>query len=210
MIGTLITDESIALAVASLSQDDGRLAAVFDAVGKISLPRQSLEFGSVCRIIINQQLSGKAADTIFRRIQERIPNLTPQNVLMVADEELRSCGVSGAKVNYLKLLAEKIEDNPSYFDALVQMETGAAKEVIWSNKGFGEWSSEIFLLFHLKRADVFPKGDVTLNKVTAKIYGIDPIDVKRIYELSEAWSPYRSVVSLAFWQFFDLGLLESR
>ena len=208
MVETLLTAKTIAHAVAFLSQQDENLATLFNAVGNISPPRQSLEFRSVCRIIINQQLSGKAADTIFSRIEERIPNLSPQSVLKTESEALRFCGVSGAKVKYLKLLAEKLEDTPSYFDNLVHMDSEAAKKEIWSNKGFGEWSSEIFLLFHLKRADVFPKGDVTLNKVAAKIYSLDPNAKSRIYERSVAWSPYRSVVSLALWQFFDLGLMD--
>lgn len=208
MTESLITEETIAYAKKLLSQNDGRLKLLFNAIGEFSPPNKSLEYKSVCRIIINQQLSGKAADTIFCRIEKSIPNINPQSILGVKSEVLRSCGVSRAKIEYLKRLAQRLEEDPGYFENLAQMESIDAKQVIWSNKGFGEWSSEIFLLFHLRRANVFPKGDVTLNKVVAEIYGIDPRDENKIYQLSESWSPYKSVVSLALWRYFDLGLIR--
>ncbi len=204
----LITFKSIEIAVAALSENDAKLANLFHVVGELTPPHKSLEFSSVSRIIINQQLSGKAADTIFGRIENRFPNLIPNEILNAENEVLRACGVSNAKVKYLKALAQKLIERPGYFEEISQMESGLAKEEIWSNKGFGEWSSEIFLLFHLKRADIYPKGDVTLNKVVGKIFEIDPKDEKKIYELSESWSPYRSIVSLALWQFFDNGLMS--
>ncbi|MBI1495197.1 DNA-3-methyladenine glycosylase family protein [Halocynthiibacter styelae] len=207
MTELLITAETIAHAVKTLSETDPRLEALFDAVGPISVPNQSLEYRSVCRIIVNQQLSGKAADTIFGRIENCIPDLNAQRILEADSELLRSCGVSKGKTEYLKLLAQRLHSNPGYFEQLAMMDTQAAKAEIWSNKGFGEWSSEIFLLFYLKRKDVFPKGDVTLNKVVAKLYGIDHSNEDKIYYLSEAWSPHRSIVSLALWRFFDLGLM---
>jgi DNA-3-methyladenine glycosylase II len=208
MTVALITDENISHAIKVLSESDPKLQFLFDAVGPIPVPNQNLEYRSVCRIIVNQQLSGKAADTIFGRIEKCIPDLNAKSVLEAENDMFRSCGVSRGKAEYLKLLAEKLHGNPNYFEHIAKMETHAAKHEIWSNKGFGEWSSEIFLLFYLKRSDVFPKGDVTLNKVIAKLYGIDHANEGRIYELSKTWSPYRSVVSLALWRFFDLGLMK--
>ena len=206
MTKKLINERNVEDSVLILSENDVVLKKMFKLVGKIKLPNEKLEFKSVCKIIINQQLSGKAARTIFNRIEEKIPNLSPKCFLNISTEELRQCGLSNAKSNYIKLLANKLVHNPLYFHQLQELDTVSAKNEIWSNKGFGEWSSDIFLLFYLRKMDVFPRRDVTLNKVFSKIYGTDQKDEKYIYKYSHNWTPYKSVVSLAFWQFFDNGI----
>ena len=135
MAEALIADEAIAQAKKVLSATDTKLQFLFDAVGPISAPNQSLEYRSVCRIIVNQQLSGKAADTIFGRIEKCIPDLNAKSVLEAETALFRSCGVSKGKTEYLKLLAAKLNDNPMYFEHLAEMETKDAKREIWSNKG---------------------------------------------------------------------------
>ena len=206
MIKKLINERNVEDSVLILSENDVVLKKMFKLVGKIKLPNEKLDFKSDCKIIINQQLSGKAARTIFNRIEEKIPNLSPKCFLNISTEELRQCGLSNAKSNYIKLLANKLVHNPLYFHQLQELDTVSAKNEIWSNKGFGEWSSDIFLLFYLRKMDVFPRRDVTLNKVFSKIYGTDQKDEKYIYKYSHNWTPYKSVVSLAFWQFFDDGI----
>jgi DNA-3-methyladenine glycosylase II len=206
MTENLINEKNVENAILILSKNDLILKKMFNLVGKVKLPNERLEFKNVCRIIVNQQLSGKAANTIFNRIKEKIPNLSPKCFLSISTEEMRQCGLSNAKSNYIKLLANKLNHNPLYFYQLQKLDTLSAKNEIWSNKGFGEWSSDIFLLFYLRKMDVFPKGDVTLNKVFSKIYCIDQKDEKYIYNYSNDWTPYKSVVSLAFWQFFDNNL----
>ena len=97
MTENLINEKNVENAILILSKNDLILKKMFNLVGKLKLPDERLEFKNVCRIIVNQQLSGKAANTIFNRIKEKIPNLSPKCFLSISTEEMRQCGLSNAK-----------------------------------------------------------------------------------------------------------------
>lgn len=149
-------------------------------------------FESLCESIVSQQLSIKAADTIWNRAKAKIGAITPKNVLRVPDQELRDCGLSWAKIKYIKDLASRDLD----FSKIDQMADEEVIKHLTQVKGIGPWTAEMFLIFTLGRPDVFSAGDLGLKNAIKKIYKTSP-DVS-------VWSPYRSYASRILWKSLEL------
>lgn len=152
--------------------------------------------------ITSQQLSGKAAATIFQRFKDlygkKFP--TPKQILDTPDEKLRGVGLSGAKTIYVKALAQAIQDGSLNLKQLPSMQDEEIITELTKIKGIGRWTSEMILMFSLGREDVFSTGDLALCKAVQNLYGIDPKEKKKIEELALTWSPYRSLASRYLWK----------
>ncbi len=146
-------------------------------------------FKALIRAIVGQQLSAKAAATIFSRFEglfEAFP--TASQVLAVPDERLRGVGLSSQKLGYLRDLCRRIEEGQLPLDVLDRMDDEAVIETLTQVKGVGRWTAEMFLIFRLQRPDVLPVGDL----------GIAP-SPDRLTRIGEAWRPYRSVACWYLW-----------
>lgn len=152
--------------------------------------------------IISQQLSGKAAATIFQRFKDlygkKFP--TPKQILDTSDEKLRGVGLSRAKTIYVKALAQAVADGSLNLKTLPNMDDETITVELTKVKGIGRWTSEMILMFSLGRPDVFSSGDLALCKAVYNLYGIDPSDKKKIEALSLTWKPYRSLASRYLWK----------
>lgn len=152
--------------------------------------------------IISQQLSGKAAATIFQRFKDlygkKFP--TPKQILETPDEKLRGVGLSGAKTVYVKALAQAVEDKSLDLRKIPDMDNETIIMELTKIKGIGRWTSEMILMFSLGRPDVFSSGDLALCKAVYNLYSIDPRDKKKIETLALTWSPYRSLASRYLWK----------
>src|SRR3989338_81354 len=157
-------------------------------------------FIALCREIIGQQLSGKAADSIFARFTKLFPKkqITPDKILKLTDQQIRDVGTSWAKVRSLKDLALQVKTKRINLNKLDQLSDEAAMVELIKIKGIGPWTAEMFLIFTLKRENVFSQGDLGLNKAFKKLYG------QRLPEtVIRHWSPYKSFGSLALWHSLD-------
>lgn len=192
-------------AIEYLDAADPILGRVFKVIPKLKPPNSDMSFESIARIIVNQQLSLKAAETIHGRVVDLVNSYTPENLIRTPIEKLRSCGLSNAKATYIQKFAKVCLNDPNYLQSFFSLDDEAAREKILVNAGFGPWSSQIFLLFHLQRPDVFPTGDATLNKAISLLYDIPQSAMHEIISLSERWAPYRSTASLALWKWIDSG-----
>jgi len=194
----------------TLRKRDPRLAWLIERVGPFAMPaptpRTHLE--ALSRSIVYQQLSGKAAATIygrFRALWDSADFPSPQQILDCPFERLRGCGFSGQKVGYLRDLCQKLVDDPLF---LAQIET-ADDEAIISRltqvRGLGRWSAEMFLMFHLGRLDVWPAGDLGVRKALQRLYGLaeEPTQ-KEMPTLGLPYAPYRSVASWYLWRLLEL------
>ena len=151
----------------------------------------------------SQQLSNKAAATIFNRFlslfpKERVPQ--PEEILKLSEEILRSCGVSHQKASYLKSLAEEITSQKLVLENLHLLEDEEVVLELTKVKGVGRWTAEMFLIFSLGRQNIFSVGDLGLRSAVAKLYGVNREDKIKIEEISKSWSPYRSLASLYLWK----------
>jgi DNA-3-methyladenine glycosylase II len=154
--------------------------------------------------IVSQQLSTKAAATIFGRFVALFPDghiPHAQAIHALDDATLRGVGLSGQKVGYLRDLCTRIADGRLQLEELEMLDDELVIERLTSVKGFGRWTAEMFLMFRLHRPDVLPAGDLGIVVAIQRLYGLRKRpDAKRILKLGEAWRPYRSVASWYLWQ----------
>jgi len=160
-------------------------------------------FETLLSTIVSQQISTAAAAAIMQRLHALLPTMTPKALLELPDGALRAAGLSAPKVDYALGLARALADGrlaPASFD---DMEDAAVVEAITSLKGFGTWSAEIYLMFSLRREDVFPAGDLALRSALQRLRGLDEkLTEKRARELVAGWSPWRSAGSLFLWHYY--------
>ena len=164
-------------------------------------------FQSLFRSIVFQQLSGKAAKTIYERLVSLIPktsNLCPNEVLKLDKDEMRKAGLSFQKINYVRNLADYFENNSLQkkdFDEMTDEEI--SKELI-QIKGIGQWTVDMFLMFTLNRADILPYKDLGIQKGIMKIFKMKNLPSKKEMEnCSRKWRPYRTIACWYLWRIAD-------
>ena len=189
-----------------LAKADPKLAAIIKRVGPCRLhavaPRDAFE--ALCMSIASQQLSVKAAATIFGRFCDLFPpdrKPTPERVMTLADDEIRAAGFSRPKVTFIKDLAARVLDGRLDLNGLRKHPDDEVMNQLVAVKGIGRWTAEIFLMFRLGRPDIFPADDLGLMNAVHRAYGLRKRpDAKRLRKMCEAWSPYRSVAAWYLWQ----------
>ena len=163
-------------------------------------------YGALLRSIVGQQLSTKAARTIYERLTElyegRTP--TPAEIIATDPEALRTVGLSRAKAAYLRDLAEHVEDGELDLDHISEQPDDEVIEQLTAVKGLGEWTVHMFLIFHLGRPDVLPVGDLGIRRAAQLAYGLDDLpDAAQLTRLAEPWRPHRSLACLYLWRSLD-------
>ena len=156
--------------------------------------------------IMSQQLSSKAAATIARRFVDLFGGTfpTPAQVLAMPAERLRSAGLSGMKVSFIRDLAQRVQDGTLHLDALDTMTDEEVIAELTKVKGIGRWTAEMFLMFRLHRPDVLPVGDLGIVNAMKKAYGLrKPPTPARMMKIGESWRPYRSVACWYLWRSLD-------
>jgi DNA-3-methyladenine glycosylase II len=201
---------SHARAAAELADRDAGIAGLLDAVGppKLRAP-QGTGFVALARAICFQQLSGKAAATIFGRFVENVGGeLTPEAVLATPVDELRRAGLSNAKALSVLDLAAKVLDGTVPLDDASKLTDDELIERLVVVRGIGRWTAEMFLMFQLRRLDVWPIDDLGVRKGYAKVYGLDPMPTpKELLVLGDAFRPYRSVAAWYMWRATEIEAL---
>ena len=156
--------------------------------------------------IMSQQLSTKAAATIARRFDDLFGGTfpTPRQVLAMPDEKLRSVGLSGMKVSFIRDLARRIDEGSLRLDALDAMSDQEVIDALTEVKGIGRWTAEMFLMFRLHRPDVLPVGDLGIVNAIKKQYRLRKTPTpERLMRLGESWRPYRSIACWYLWASLD-------
>jgi DNA-3-methyladenine glycosylase II len=204
-----ITAEELARARRVLMRRDPVLGAIIKRSGECGLrtPRSSDIYCGLIQAIVSQQLSTKAAATIYARFRALLPadvEPTPQAVLPLSDEALRGVGLSRQKVGYIRDLSEKTLAGALQAETLASCPDEEVIEILTRIKGIGRWTAEMILIFRLLRPDVLPVDDLGIVKAIQKAYGLrKPPDAKRMLKIAEPWRPYRSVASWYLWASLD-------
>ncbi|MGH9329533.1 MAG: DNA-3-methyladenine glycosylase family protein [Vicinamibacterales bacterium] len=187
-----------------LARRDPRLAVVIRRCkAGPAYPRRIEHFAALVRVITGQQLSTKAAQTIYTRVAAFFPEgvPTPSGFGPVTDEQLRAAGLSRQKIAYLRDLCVKVGDGTLRLPDLEQMPDDDVIQAITQVKGLGRWSAEMFLMFRLNRPDVLPVGDLGIVKAMQRCYGLrKPPTPERMLKIGEAWRPYRSIACWYLWR----------
>ena len=201
-----LTPEGYERARRTLMRRDPVLAAAIKRIGPCRMAdRQRKDhLSALVGSIVCQQLSTKAAATIFGRFAALFPDnhITSADAIDAFDDAtLRGVGLSGQKVAYLRDLSARIRDGRLQLDELEHLPDEAVIERLTAVKGFGRWTAEMFLMFRLHRPDVLPAGDLGIMNAIQRLYRLRKRpDAKRILKIGEAWKPYRSVASWYLWQ----------
>ena len=197
----------IGAALRHLRRVEGPMSELIRRHGPPELRRTRNSFASLGRAIIYQQLSGKAAGTIYQRFLGLYPTgrfPSPKAVLASSVEDLRSAGISRSKASYLLDLAAKFDDGTVKSKRLSVMDDQAIAEMLCQVKGIGQWSVDMFLILGLLRPDVLPVGDLGVRKGVQQYFGLSELPAANVMEsCTEPWRPYRSIGSWYMWRLVE-------
>ncbi len=193
-------------AVTHLKQCDPVLRAIIERVGPCRMEFGVPEFCSLAEAIVYQQLNGKAAVTIFKRFAALAGDpLTPEGILKLSDEQLRSVGLSKQKSAYLKDLAAKTAAGLLDFSRLHELTDDEVIQHLTQVKGVGVWTAHMFLIFSLRRPNVLPTGDYGVQMAIKKHYKKRKLPKpKDMEKIAKSWAPYRSVACWYMWRSLDI------
>ena len=204
-----MSPETLEEARTALAEADPVMADLIERLGERSvvgrrrgLPKPDA-YGALLRTIVGQQLSSKAARTIYERVLGLFGGETPapEQLLAVSEEDLRGAGLSGRKVTYIRDLAQHVIDGELELERLDELDDEEVIEEIVAVRGLGRWSAEMFLIFHLERPDVTSAGDLGLRKAMQIEYGLEDMPGEEQYlEIAERWRPHRSLASIYLWE----------
>jgi DNA-3-methyladenine glycosylase II len=196
---------------AHLRSADPILGALIDAVGPDALGdardgRPDDHYGALVRAIVGQQLSTKAARTIYGRLCDRFGGHTPTPAEILADdpEELRTVGLSRAKASYLRSLAEHVVGGELELERFDAMPDAQVEAELVAVKGLGQWTAHMYLMFHLQRPDVLPTGDLGIRRAVERAYALPGLpDPAQLTEIAEPWRPHRTLACRYLWHSLD-------
>ena len=197
-------------AIAHLTTADPVLGEVIRRVGRFRLtPRaEGTHFDAVCRSIIYQQLSGKAAATIHGRVLELYGGRSPlpHELATTTDEQLRGVGLSRQKLSYLKDLASRVASSELPIETLHELADDDVIDALVRVKGIGRWTAQMFLMFRLGRPDVLPELDLGIQKAIQRTYRLRKRPLpERVLRIGAAWAPYRTIASWYLWRSLELA-----
>ncbi|SER53028.1 DNA-3-methyladenine glycosylase II [Vreelandella subterranea] len=198
-----MTPDTIEQAMAALAKADPDIARAYPLVGAPEPRQRDQGFATFFSTIVSQQLSTEAARAIMGRVNTLLPELHAQAVIDIDSQALRDAGLSWRKIEYAKGLAEAELAGTFSADGLEQLSDDEAIAAITQLRGFGRWSAEIYLMFSLKRPDIFPADDLALRVALGRLKGMDDKPTPRQARQWVAhWSPWRTVGSLFLWHYY--------
>ena len=189
-----------------LKKSDPALGSIIERVGAYKIVYREPVFQNLVRSIVYQQLSGKAALTIFNRLMAAAKSdpLTPDAILKLRPAKMRALGLSKQKLTYIRELARLTRAGEVSFERLPEMDDVAIVETLTKVKGVGVWTAHMFLIFALQRPDVLPTGDLGVRMAIRKAYRMDDLPhPKQIEELALTWRPYCTIASWYLWRSLD-------
>jgi DNA-3-methyladenine glycosylase II len=196
-------------AVTKICESDPVLAKLISAVGQYTLELRTDHFSALARAVVGQQISVKAARTIWQRMITACGEITPEKVLSIDSDELRSAGLSKAKMIYIKDLSEKVLTGEINLKKISLLNDEEIIATLIQVRGIGSWTAEMFLIFTLGRLNVLAVADGGLKAAVKWLYRLEsPPTRDKMLALGKAWEPYRSVASLYLWEAVNRRLIS--
>ena len=181
---------------------DPILEKIIDSVGDYSLKKRNHHFAVLVESIVSQQLATRAAEAIFHRFKDLYPKFpTASDILATKRSKLRSVGLSGMKIEYIKDLAKKVDQGKIKTRTLSKMSDEEVISHLTQVKGIGRWTAEMFLIFSLGRQDVLPVHDLGLRKGVQMAFSLSELpEPNKVENLGKRWKPYRSIATWYLWK----------
>jgi DNA-3-methyladenine glycosylase II len=188
----------------TLARRDPVMGAIMRSRPRVFLARRGEPFLTLARAICGQQISVKAAQSVWDRVVACVGEISPQGILSKPRPELRACGLSDRKVEYIADLAQHFADGSIHVHRWPQMDDEAIIAELVQVRGIGRWTAEMFLIFNLLRPDVFPLDDLGLQKgIRRSYYRGRKVSLRTMTRLGETWRPWRSVATWYLWRSLD-------
>ena len=187
-----------------LSAKDKKLSKIIKSYPDDFLFSKSDPFFTLARSIVGQQISVKAAQSVWDRLEIKVKKINPKIIVTTHSSTLKSVGLSRQKVSYLKNLANAFIEKKIKVDIWDKMTDEEIIQDLIQIKGIGRWTAEMFLIFNLCRADIFPLDDIGMIKALCKLNNIQyPTEREIVIKVGERWKPYRSVATWYLWRSLD-------
>lgn len=187
----------------ALAERDADIAGALKAVGYPEPRNREPGFGALLNIIAGQQVSTHAATAIRNRLIAAVDPLTPENFLSISDETLRAVGLSRRKIEYGRGIAEEMQTGRLDAEALATASDDEVVAVLTALRGLGRWSADIYMLFALRRADVWPAEDLAIQEALRRLKGLEERPLRVQSEpIVESWRPWRGVAALFLWHYY--------
>jgi len=194
-----------------LASQDADLSAIITAYGYPPMWSRPNTFETLVHIILEQQVSLASALSALNKLKERVQELTPSRLLLLTDEEMRACYCSRQKTIYIKYLAEALLSGQLNLTELEHLPNDAIRAKLITLKGIGNWTIDVYLMFVLQRADIFPSGDLAAVNALKRVKGFPTGTSKEeIIEIAAQWQPYRTVASMLLWHYYLSQLASKR
>ncbi|HEY1057022.1 MAG TPA: hypothetical protein VGE24_17885 [Emticicia sp.] len=184
------------------AQDDD-LRTILSAHGYPPMWTRENTFETLVHIILEQQVSLASALATLHKLKEKVGQISPEEILLLTYEEMRACFVSRQKMVYIRGLATAIKNGEINLEALAEMPNDEVRKILINLKGIGNWTIDVYLMFTLQRADIFPIGDLAAVNAIKRLKQLDTsVTREDILEISERWKPLRSVASMILWHYY--------
>jgi DNA-3-methyladenine glycosylase II len=188
----------------ALAKKDPVMAGIMRAHPKVFMMPRGEPFFTLARAIVGQQISVKAAQSVWNKVLVCVETISPEGVLKVKRPDLRACGLSDRKTEYIADLAQHFADGKIHVHRWPEMDDEAIIAELTEVRGIGRWTAEMFLMFNLLRPDVFPLDDLGLRKGICHAYFKKrKVSLRTMKMLGETWRPWRSVATWYLWRSLD-------
>lgn len=186
-----------------LAKKDKHLGSIIKKFGYPPVWKRKASFQTLIHIILEQQVSLASARAALNKLKERLGTITPKKLLELSDEELRACYFSRQKTIYARCLAQAIVLKEIELKKLSKLDDAAIRQQLKTIKGVGDWTVDVYLLFALQRANVFPLGDLAMVNALKEVKGLKKdVRPEKILALANTWAPYRSIATMLLWHFY--------
>ncbi|HQW69915.1 MAG TPA: DNA-3-methyladenine glycosylase 2 family protein [Flavobacterium sp.] len=187
-------------AISFLVEKDEVFKKLYLQYGKPFIPSRPEGFQTLCKLILEQQVSIESARACYQKLERFLIEVTPITISTISIEELRDCSVSRQKAVYLKALAEAILNKSLILETLSQKTDDEVRKELIKIKGIGNWTIDVYLMFSLQSEDIIPLGDIAVVNTIKELF--DCKTSEEIAKLSENWKPYRSMATFFLWHHY--------
>jgi len=186
-----------------LAKKDRHLYSIIKQFGYPPVWTRRANFQTLIHIILEQQVSLASAKAALNKLKEKIGTVTPKKLLALSDEELKSCYFSRQKTVYARCLGNALVSKQIILRTFANLDDAEIRRQLKTIKGIGDWTVDVYLLFALQRADIFPLGDLAMVNALKEVKQL-PKETKQeeILNLAERWRPYRSIATMLFWHHY--------
>ena len=186
-----------------ISRRDADLKFILKTFGFPPVWTRTNNFTTLIHIILEQQVSLASARAALNKLKQKLGTITPQKLLAISDAELKACYFSRQKIVYARHLAEALISRQIKLKTFTTLTNDEIRIQLKQIKGIGDWTADVYLLFALQRADIFPTGDLAMMNALREIKKLPMHTSKEeIIKLSMQWQPYRSIASMFFWHYY--------